>query len=135
MMLDTSFVVALLREQRRQIRGPASSFLRQNQNVRLRMPLYAKCELELGAERSTHPERERRAVQSLTEFVEPVFPGPGFALIYAQTVASLLAAGTPVPVMDALIGALALEHSEPLVTRDAEHFSRIPGLVVLDYAG
>ncbi len=134
MMLDTSFIVALLREQRRKINGPAASFLQANQNVRLRMPLFAKCELELGAERSSHPERERRAIQSLTEFVEPVFPGPGFPLIYARTVASLLAAGTPVPVMAALIGAPALEHSEPLVTSDAEHFSRIRGLVVLDYA-
>jgi tRNA(fMet)-specific endonuclease VapC len=132
-MLDTSFIIALLREQRRQINGPAASFLRANQNAKLRMPLFAKCELELGAERSAHPERERRNVQSLTEFVEPVFPGAGFALIYARTVASLLAAGTPVPVMDALIGALALEHSEPIVTSDTDHFSRIPGLVVLDY--
>jgi predicted nucleic acid-binding protein len=45
----------------------------------------------------------------------------------------MLAAGTPIPVMDALIGALALQHSEPLVTRDTEHFSRIEGLVVLDH--
>ena len=33
------------------------------------------------------------------------------------------------------IVALALEHSERLVTRDAERFSRIPGLALLEKTG
>lgn len=133
MMLDTSFVISLLRERRRRVDGPAVAFLRANPNARMRMALFTMCELELGAERSESPDKERAAIQTLTEFVEPVFPAPGFSLLYARTVAALLDAGTPIPVMDALIGCLALEHSEPLVTQDTTHFSRIPGLVVMGY--
>lgn len=35
--------------------------------------------------------------------------------------------------MDLLIGVLAKMHGQILVTRDAEHFSRIPGLIVETY--
>ena len=33
---------------------------------------------------------------------------------------------------DALIAAIAITHKVPLATRDVEHFSRVPGLEVLE---
>ena len=101
--------------------------------MKLRMPVFTLCELQLGVERSTDSEGERSALQTLAEFIEPVFPSVGFSVVYAQMVSRLLTAGTPIPVMDALIAATALQHAEPLVTRDTEHFSRIEDLVVLTY--
>lgn len=133
MMLDTSYVVDLLRERTADRPGPATSFLERHSAVKLRVAVFALCELELGVARASAPHRERRALEQLCEFVETVFPGTGFAPVYARVVASLLVSGTPIPVMDALIGTLALQHSEPLVTRDTEHFARIEGLVVLDH--
>ena len=132
MMLDTSYIIDLLRERTSQP-GPATAFLERHRAVKLRMPLFVLCELELGVVRAGDPQGERHALETLSEYIEPVFPGVGFAPIHARVVAGLLAAGTPIPVMDALIGALAVQHSEPIVTRDTEHFGRIDGLVVLDH--
>lgn len=133
MMLDTSYVIDLMRERRAERIGSATDFLRKHLSTKLRMPLFVLCELQLGVERSGESELERHALQSLCEYVDPVFPEVGFSLIYAQLVASLLSHGTPVPAMDALVAATALQHAEPLVTRDVEHFSRVDGLVVLSY--
>ena len=132
MMLDTSYIIDLLRERASQP-GPATAFLERHRAVKLRMPLFVLCELELGVARADDSQVQRHALETLSEYIEPVFPGVGFAPVHAGVVAALLAAGTPIPVMDALIGALALQHSEPLVTRDTEHFSRIEGLIVLDH--
>ncbi|MFW5689533.1 MAG: type II toxin-antitoxin system VapC family toxin [Spirochaetota bacterium] len=132
MMLDTSYIIDLLRE-RTSRPGRATAFLERHAAVKLRMPLFVLCELELGVARAGDPQSERHALETLSEYIEPVFPAVGFAPIYAGVVAGLLAAGTPIPVMDALIGTVALQHSEPIVTRDTEHFSRIDGLVVLDH--
>ena len=64
-------------------------------------------------------------VTALTEFMEIVYPQPGFAAIYGGAVATLLQAGSAVPVMDALMACTAIQYSEPLITRDREHFARI----------
>jgi predicted nucleic acid-binding protein len=46
---------------------------------------------------------------------------------------SLLRNGTPVPVMDLLIGVTAKRFAAPVLTRDVAHFKKIPGLVVEEY--
>ena len=50
--------------------------------------------------------------------------------MYAEAAAALITAGTPIPVMDLLIGITAKTNGLPLLTRDNRHFHRIPGLVV-----
>ena len=57
----------------------------------------------------------------------------GFEVVYARVVSTLLSSGTPIPLMDALIGTLALQCSQAVVTREVEHFRRIPRLVVHDH--
>ena len=133
MVLDTSFVVDLLRERATGLNGPATRFLSLHRGDSVTLPLFCRCELELGAERSSNPGRERRALTAIIDLVNPIGPEPGFETVYARAAAALLAAGTPIPVMDLLIGVVALQHAEPVVTRDVEHFRRIPGLVVHGY--
>lgn len=53
--------------------------------------------------------------------------------MYSQLASKLLSAGTPIPLMDLLIGTMAVQHAEPLVTGDMEHFGRIDALVLLSY--
>lgn len=48
---------------------------------------------------------------------------------YGQIRLALRQAGTPIPENDIWIAAVSLQHSVPLITRDA-HFSYIPGLTV-----
>ncbi|MBU8912559.1 MAG: type II toxin-antitoxin system VapC family toxin [Spirochaetales bacterium] len=133
MVVDTSFVVDLMRERHAGQSGPAIDLLRRHATVKLRMPVFVACELELGATRSRDSSTEQQRLSALTEFMEVVYPQPGFATIYGGMVATLLQIGFPVPVMDALIACTAIQHSEPLITRDREHFARIPGLVVEAY--
>ncbi len=133
MVVDTSFVVDLMRERHTGQSGPAIGLLRRHAIAKLRMPVFVACELDLGVTRSRDSRREQRRLSALTEFIEVVYPQPGFATIYGGMVAILLQAGFPVPVMDALIACTAIQHSEPLITRDTLHFARIPGLVVETY--
>ena len=133
MMLDTSYIVDLLREQASGRPGPAARFLQDHRASKLRMPVFVLCELQLGVLRGRNTQDAHAAVEQLAEFIEPVYPSAGFAPAYAMIVASLLQAGTQIPTMDALIGSMAVVHSEPIVTADVEHFSRIKNLVVLHY--
>ncbi len=132
-MLDTTYVVDLLRERNSGKLGPATAFLKEHAAVKLRLPVFALCELQLGVDRSRRPSRERRKLQQLAEYLEPVYLEPGFARVYSQLASKLLSAGTPIPLMDLLIGAMAVQHAEPLVTGDMEHFGRIDALVLLSY--
>lgn len=75
MMLDTSYVIDLLRERAVKRPGPATAFLEPHRGVKLRMPVFALCELELGVTRAGNPEKQRRSLETLCEFVEPVYPG------------------------------------------------------------
>jgi len=133
MVVDTTFVIDLMREQGAGRIGPALGLLRNHRAAKLRMPVFVLCELELGALRSNRSEIEQARILRLTEFLEVVYPQPGFAAIYAGAVAKLLDAGTPVPVIDALIASVAIQYSEPLMTRDRLHFDCIAGLVVESY--
>ena len=133
MIVDTSFVVDLMRERHAGHGGAALRLLRRHATAKLRMPVFVACELELGVARSRDSRTEQQRLSALTEFMEIVYPQPGFATIYGGMVAILLQAGNPVPVMDALIACTAIQYSEPLITRDREHFARISGLVVETY--
>ncbi|MEX2444192.1 MAG: PIN domain-containing protein [Alkalispirochaeta sp.] len=48
--------------------------------------------------------------------------------------ADLQIAGTPLDDMDLLIAATALSHNLTLVTNNEKHFSRVPGLLVVNWA-
>ncbi len=63
----------------------------------------------------------------------PVFPFDAeSAIIFADITASLSGSGWHISTFDELIAAIAIRHSEPLVTRD-RHFSEIPGLEIISY--
>lgn len=47
--------------------------------------------------------------------------------------AALILAGETIPPVDIMIGAIALQHNEAILTRNAKHFRRISGLNVRTY--
>lgn len=55
------------------------------------------------------------------------------ARLFGQLTAHLQALGEPVGDMDALIAAVALAHGHEILTRNAKHFRRIPGVIVHTY--
>lgn len=132
MFVDTSFVIDLMRERRRGRIGEATRTLHAHRAVKLRMPVFVRCELEAGARRSQDPRRELDRVARLTDFMEPVLPGPEFAARYGEVEWDLRRRGTMIPTMDLLIGVLCVCAGEPILTRDA-HFRRIPALSVVRF--
>ena len=133
MILDTSVCVDLLREQAAGGGGPATRKLAALGETRVHLSLFILCELDAGAASSANPRHERERVRLLAAKRAMVSPDERFVRLFGEAKAALRKAGTPVPVMDLLIGATALQAGLPLLTRDPAHFRKIPGLVVETY--
>ena len=133
MVLDTSVCVDLLREAGRGGQGPATKAVGKLGDTRVYLSLFSVCELETGVQLAACPSQEQARLELLLQRLTVIYPDPGFSALYAEAAAALIAAGTPIPVMDLLIGITAKAHSMPVLTRDPNHFARIPGLVVESY--
>jgi len=133
MVLDTSVCVDLLREAGRGIQSPATKAVGELGETRVYLSLFSVCELETGVQLAARPSQEQARLELLLQRLTVIYPDPGFSALYAEAAAALIAAGTPIPVMDLLIGITAKAHSMPVLTRDTNHFARIPGLVVESY--
>ena len=131
--LDTSFLVDLLRERRRDRPGPAVRLLEDRLDETLWISVFVACELAAGIEVSQRSDRERHAVEGLVDSLQVTYPDARFATTYGRVFAQLRGAGTTVPTMDLLIAVSALIEGARLVTRNARHFARVPGLEVLSY--
>ena len=133
MVLDTSFCVDLFRERNKSENGPASRKLEEVGGSILYLSMFSLCELRAGAELSLNANFELRKVEYFLEYVSLIYPDSAFPIVYGETEALLRKKGTPIPVMDLLIGCTAKLAGMPLLTRDINHFERIPGLVVESY--
>ena len=133
MFVDTSFCIDLMRENRRGEAGPATRRLESLSDTPLQMSIFVLCELQAGARLSRRPRAELRKVALLAEHFDLVCPGPEFAVSYGEVEAHLRRRGQRIPTMDLLIGVTAKAYGSPLLTRDAAHFTLIPGLVVETY--
>jgi tRNA(fMet)-specific endonuclease VapC len=132
MFVDTTFCIDLLREARRGP-GPATAALERLGDAPLFASVFVICELHAGAQLSAHAPRELRGVERLAENLVVVFPDASFPVAYAGLEVALRRQGTPIPTMDLLIGTTARMRGMPLLTRDADHYRLIPGLVVETY--
>ena len=86
-----------------------------------------------GVEKSSNPMSERKNVEFLLEHLRVIYPEAGFEVIYGEIYGDLSRKGIMIPQMDLLIGCQAKILNMPLITKDADHFSRIKGLVVESY--
>ena len=133
MHLDTSFLVDILRESRRQHPGAATSFLRTIEGEELRVGVHVVCELLVGAELTRLSAVERQRVHRLCASLHVVYPDERFPAVYARLLASQERMRQRIATMDLLIATAAVLDEAPLVTRNARDFSRVPGLDVVAY--
>lgn len=131
--LDTTFLVDTIRESRRGQDGPARQWLAGHRGEALGMSVFVQAEILVGAELHADPVAERRRVMAVCGNLAVVLPDDALAETYAGVHASLRRQGTPLATMDLLIACVALNAGAPLLTANQSHFSRIPGLRVLDY--
>jgi len=128
LILDTSFVIAVEREARRQIDGPASRFLSAHPREAFYITFTVAGELACGA--SASPEAEWRRICSnyvIFPWVEAI--SWQYGMLYRQ----LSAAGCLIGSNDLWIAATALVHQMPIVTANTREFSRIRGLSVVPF--
>lgn len=90
-------------------------------------------ELRYGVAKSTHQDRNAKA---LDEFIIPLEVVPfdaEAAHLYGEIRATLERAGTPIGAMDLLIAAHALALGISLVTNNSREFARIPELNIINW--
>jgi predicted nucleic acid-binding protein len=133
MFLDTSFCVDMIREHTRERTGPAIRKLGSLGDVRLFLSVFVLCELRAGAEMSADSRKELGRIEEFIDSFTIVYPDKNFAVLYGETAADLQRQGTPIPLMDVLIGVTAKAWGLPLLTRDVEQYMKIRGLVVESY--
>jgi tRNA(fMet)-specific endonuclease VapC len=90
-------------------------------------------ELRYGVAKSTHQEKNTKALDEFITPLEVVSFGEEAAHVYGTIRATLEKAGTPIGSMDMLIAAHAVSLGIPLVTNNAREFVRIPALTILDW--
>lgn len=129
--LDTTFLVDLLREQRRDRIGPASAYLEGlAEDDVLGVSVHVVCELMAGVHGVGAPAGEVDRVSRLCEALVIRYPDERFAAEYGRLLARTRASGASIDTMDLLIATAAVLDRTSLVTRNARHFSKVPGLTI-----
>ena len=90
-------------------------------------------ELFTWALRAKAPPRRLQSLLNLLNDLQVLEIGESVGRKFGEVRAALLDAGTPVPEMDLLIAATALEHNLTLVTHNVQDYSKIPGLKIDDW--
>ncbi|MBQ1511320.1 MAG: type II toxin-antitoxin system VapC family toxin [Selenomonadaceae bacterium] len=91
-------------------------------------------ELEYGAAKSQWGERTRIIMQSFLANFEILPFDENDAICLGRFRASLARAGTPIGAYDVMIAAQGFARGLTVVTHNVREFSRIPGLLVEDWA-
>ncbi len=124
-LLDTNILIAALKghpEVRQRLESlPLSA---------LRLSAVVLGELEFGAEKSAHGERNRARLATLAQRLPLVGIGYDTARHYAGVRALLERQGTPIGANDTWIAAQALAINATLVTDNEREFSRVPELLL-----
>lgn len=90
-------------------------------------------ELRYGVAKSTHQDKNSKALDEFIIPLEVVSFDEEAAHVYGDIRATLEKAGTPIGAMDMLIAAHAVSLGISLVTNNTREFVRIPALTIIDW--
>jgi tRNA(fMet)-specific endonuclease VapC len=128
LIAETSLLIDLEREHNRGRPGPAVAFLESNNDARLYLPFIVAGELAAGTSLADRAKWEA--------FLAPFFVLASTADVsweYGRAYRYLEENGRLIGGNDLWIAATALAYRMPVVTRNAEPYRRVPGLVVETY--
>ncbi len=129
LIIETTFLIDLEREFLRGISGPAQALLQREARARLYITFTVAGELAAGPFIEDRPRWE--------EFVRPfeLLPcTPDVCWEFGRAYRYLKQNGLLIGSNDLWIAATARANSMPVVTRNADHFRRVPDLQVVGYA-
>jgi tRNA(fMet)-specific endonuclease VapC len=124
-LLDTNILIAALKGQM-EVRARLESM----PLSAIRLSAIALGELEFGAEKSAHSERNRARLATLVQRLELVGIDHDVTRHYAKIRAMLERQGTPIGANDTWIAAQTLAIEAILVTDNEREFSRVPSLPI-----
>ena len=127
-LLDTDTCIELLKGNRRVLKHRG----RHDDPVGICFMTIA--ELYYGAEKSREPEANFSAIEKLLLSLEIIHTDLAILRRFGAIKAALQRSGTPLADADVLIAAATLEKGDRLVTGNARHFDRIPGLALEDWS-
>jgi len=130
MILDASFVIDLIRSA-----NGAPARLEDVQARRLPQKLSAITLLELyeGVRRADRSEAERESVLEVLDSKAVVPADESIMRRAGELSRDRYVDGTPIEREDCIVGATAILEDEPVLTRNASHFERIPEVEVVSY--
>lgn len=127
--LDTSFLIDLQRERRREAQdGAATLFLQADPSLELLLPIAVPGGFAESFDTESHP-----VLHAVRELHTLLPLGEDTALRYATTTRRMRSAGTLIGSNDLWIAATCLQHDVPLVTAQVAEFRRVPELEVIGY--
>lgn len=129
LMLDTSICIYIIKQQ------PAAVLKRflEYQIGDIGISSMTLSELRYEVAKSTHQEKNTKALDEFIIPLEVVSFDEEAAHVYGDIRANLEKAGTPIGSMDMLIAAHAVSLGIPLVTNNTREFIRIPALNIIDW--
>jgi len=125
--VDTSFLIALLRRDA-DAEAKLESYIQDGEMITT-TPICA-CELFAGAYKSTKRNLEIKRVKEFLSRMDLLEFSAQACERFGRVRCELESRGTPVGDFDIMIAAIAMAHSQPVLTSDVEHFRKIPGLTV-----
>ncbi len=128
LILETTFLVDLEREHRRGAPTGAIDFLTRMEGARLYLPAIVAGELAAGVSLA---DRARWEAFLAPFFLLPVTPDVAWE--FGRAARHLRGVGQLIGTNDLWIAATALAHRMPVVTRNVEHFRRVPHLEIEPY--
>ena len=132
--LDSCVLIDLLRETGRERPGPAFDVMESfDDDEVLATSVHVASELRAGAELSRAALKEHEALDRLLGGLLISYPDASFPAMYGRLLAAIQRGKGNISAMDLLIATAALLDDAPLVTRNRKHFSRVPGLRLIDY--
>jgi tRNA(fMet)-specific endonuclease VapC len=129
LLLDTNICIYIIKQQ------PATVLKRflEYQVGDIGISSITLSEMHHGVAKSTHREKNAKALDEFIIPLEVVSFDEEAALVYGDIRTTLEKAGTPIGSMDMLIAAHAVSLGVSMVTNNTREFSRIHGLTILDW--
>lgn len=127
---DTTFLIDLQRERHRKgdDEGAAHRFLKENADASFEISSIALGEYAEGI-----PPEKSDPIDALLRSCDLLPIDTDVALAYGEITRTLRKQGLLIGANDLWIAATSIRHQLPLVTRNASHFKRVPGIQLMEY--
>jgi len=129
-ILDTDILISFLRNKKKAVNMMSS--LIKSKTI-LTTTIINVGELYTGAYLSSQVAKDINAIEKLLEKFEILEYTKEDSRVFGQIQANLIKTGNKIGKMDTIIGSIALNRNEVLITRNVKHFEMIPRLKIKNW--